>query len=98
MNETDRENVKAAFNDPAAAVRVLIATDAASEGLNLHRTAHRRAWWAVGLKQPAPMSKSAAAASNWGTRSESAKSPMPVLEKAADEYFVLLIIHKALSG
>ncbi len=39
MNETDRENVKAAFNDPASPVRVLVATDAASEGLNLHRTA-----------------------------------------------------------
>ena len=39
MNETDRENVKAAFNDPDHAVRVLVATDAASEGLNLHRTA-----------------------------------------------------------
>ena len=39
MNEADRENVKAAFNDPDHAVRVLVATDAASEGLNLHRTA-----------------------------------------------------------
>ena len=39
MNETDRENVKAAFNDPDDPVRVLVATDAASEGLNLHRTA-----------------------------------------------------------
>ena len=39
MDQTDREHVKAAFNDPASPVRVLIATDAASEGLNLHRTA-----------------------------------------------------------
>ncbi len=39
MNDADRENVKAAFNDPDSAVRVLVATDAASEGLNLHRTA-----------------------------------------------------------
>ena len=39
MNELDRENVKAAFNSPAAPVRILVATDAASEGLNLHRTA-----------------------------------------------------------
>ena len=39
MNDADRENVKAAFNDTASAVRVLIATDAASEGLNLHLTA-----------------------------------------------------------
>ena len=39
MNDLDREQVKAAFNDPRAPVRVLVATDAASEGLNLHRTA-----------------------------------------------------------
>lgn len=39
MNDTDRENVKAEFNDPMSTVRVLIATDAASEGLNLHLTA-----------------------------------------------------------
>ena len=39
MDETGRENVKAAFNDPASPVRILVATDAASEGLNLHRTA-----------------------------------------------------------
>ena len=39
MDEAARENVKAAFNDPASPVRVLVATDAASEGLNLHRTA-----------------------------------------------------------
>ena len=39
MDESDRENVKAAFNDPASDVRILVATDAASEGLNLQRTA-----------------------------------------------------------
>ena len=39
MDTTERDNVKAAFNDPDAEVRILIATDAASEGLNLHRTA-----------------------------------------------------------
>ena len=39
MDEAAREEVKAAFNDPASKVRLLIATDAASEGLNLHRTA-----------------------------------------------------------
>ena len=39
MNELDRENVKAAFNSAASPVRILVATDAASEGLNLHRTA-----------------------------------------------------------
>src|SRR5690606_7938778 len=31
--------IKDAFNDPAAPVRVLLATDAASEGLNLQETA-----------------------------------------------------------
>ena len=39
MSEDERETVKAAFNDPESRVRVLVATDAASEGLNLHRTA-----------------------------------------------------------
>ena len=39
MDETGREQVKAAFNDPDSPVRVLLATDAASEGLNLHRSA-----------------------------------------------------------
>ena len=39
MDETGRENVKAAFNNPASRVRVLVATDAESEGLNLHHTA-----------------------------------------------------------
>ena len=39
MTDADRELVKAAFNDPQAPVRILVATDAASEGLNLHRTA-----------------------------------------------------------
>ena len=39
MNEADRERVKEAFNDPNSPVRILIATDAASEGLNLQQTA-----------------------------------------------------------
>lgn len=39
MGTAERNSVKAAFNDPEAEVRILIATDAASEGLNLHRTA-----------------------------------------------------------
>ena len=39
MGATERDGVKAAFNDPDAEVRILVATDAASEGLNLHRTA-----------------------------------------------------------
>ena len=39
MGATERDSVKAAFNDSDAEVRILVATDAASEGLNLHRTA-----------------------------------------------------------
>ena len=39
LDESGREHVKSAFNDPSAAVRILVATDAASEGLNLHSTA-----------------------------------------------------------
>lgn len=39
MDETERETIKAAFNDPGDPVRVLVATDAASEGLNLQETA-----------------------------------------------------------
>lgn len=39
MPEQDREAVKQAFNDGASPVRILIGTDAASEGLNLQQTA-----------------------------------------------------------
>jgi len=39
MDEAERDLVKQAFNDPAEQVRVLLGTDAASEGLNLQRTA-----------------------------------------------------------
>jgi superfamily II DNA or RNA helicase len=39
MDETERDLVKQSFNDPAHTVRVLLATDAAAEGLNLQRTA-----------------------------------------------------------
>ena len=39
MHEDEREAVKRAFNDPDAPVRILVATDAASEGLNLQHTA-----------------------------------------------------------
>ena len=39
MDDAQREQIKQRFNDPAAAVRVLVATDAASEGLNLQSTA-----------------------------------------------------------
>ena len=39
MDDTERDVIKAAFNDPDNAVRVLLATDAAAEGLNLQSTA-----------------------------------------------------------
>ena len=39
MDDGERRAVKDAFNDPSAEVRVLVATDAASEGLNLQQTA-----------------------------------------------------------
>ena len=39
MDDHQRRAVKDAFNDSAAKVRILVATDAASEGLNLQQTA-----------------------------------------------------------
>jgi len=39
MGDIEREQIKDAFNDPDASVRVLLATDAAAEGLNLQSTA-----------------------------------------------------------
>lgn len=39
MAEPLRDQIKDDFNDPAARVRILVATDAAAEGLNLQRTA-----------------------------------------------------------
>ena len=40
MQDQERDAIKKAFNDPENPVRVLLATDAASEGLNLQETAH----------------------------------------------------------
>ncbi len=39
MPDEDRDAIKRGFNDPVDPVRVLVATDAASEGLNLQETA-----------------------------------------------------------
>jgi len=39
MSDEEREAVKLAFNDPESPVQILVATDAASEGLNLQHTA-----------------------------------------------------------
>lgn len=39
MDQKERNVIKSAFNDPNDSIRILIATDAASEGLNLQETA-----------------------------------------------------------
>ncbi len=39
MDDAARNRVREAFNAPESSVRILVATDAASEGLNLHRSA-----------------------------------------------------------
>ncbi|PRD67097.1 DISARM system SNF2-like helicase DrmD [Malikia granosa] len=39
MSDEERERIKLSFNDPLSPVQVLVATDAASEGLNLQHTA-----------------------------------------------------------
>lgn len=39
MHEEQREEIKRAFNDPDSPIQILVATDAASEGLNLQHTA-----------------------------------------------------------
>lgn len=39
MSDEERERIKLAFNDPTSLVQILVATDAASEGLNLQHTA-----------------------------------------------------------
>jgi superfamily II DNA or RNA helicase len=39
MNDDERERIKLSFNDPNSPVQILLATDAASEGLNLQHTA-----------------------------------------------------------
>ena len=39
MDDREREGIKQAFNDPHDPVKILVATDAASEGLNLQETA-----------------------------------------------------------
>jgi superfamily II DNA or RNA helicase len=47
MDHKERKAIRVAFNDPDDAVRVLIATDAASEGLNLQETARLLLHWEV---------------------------------------------------
>jgi hypothetical protein len=47
MGDKLRTAIKEAFNDPTARVRILIATDAASEGLNLQETARYLLHWDI---------------------------------------------------
>lgn len=47
MDQEERDQIKAAFNNPADPVRILVATDAASEGLNLQETARFVLHWDI---------------------------------------------------
>lgn len=47
MNDAQRDAVKLAFNDPRTSARILVATDAAGEGLNLQRAARYLLHWDI---------------------------------------------------
>ena len=47
MQEDDRDAIKQAFNDPNHRVRILLATDAAGEGLNLQRSCRYLVHWDI---------------------------------------------------
>lgn len=47
MNDAERDAVKRAFNDRRGPARVLVATDAAGEGLNLQRAARHLLHWDI---------------------------------------------------
>ncbi len=47
MNDAERDAVKRAFNDPRGPARILVATDAAGEGLNLQRAARYLLHWDI---------------------------------------------------
>ena len=47
MHDDDRDAVKRAFNDPNSAARILLATDAAGEGLNLQRSCRLLLHWDI---------------------------------------------------
>ncbi len=47
LPDKQREEVKDAFNNPAHPMRLLVATDAASEGLNLQRSARNLIHWDI---------------------------------------------------
>jgi superfamily II DNA or RNA helicase len=47
MNDEERDAVKRAFNDPNSSARILLATDAAGEGLNLQRSCRLLLHWDI---------------------------------------------------
>lgn len=47
MNDAERDAIKRAFNDPKGPARVLVATDAAGEGLNLQRAGRYLLHWDI---------------------------------------------------
>lgn len=47
MGDDERQAIKDAFNDPDDTVRILVATDAASEGLNLQETSRYLLHWDI---------------------------------------------------
>ncbi|MBZ5708107.1 DISARM system SNF2-like helicase DrmD [Nannocystis pusilla] len=47
MNDVQRDHIKRHFNDPRGPARVLLATDAAGEGLNLQRAARYLLHWDI---------------------------------------------------
>ncbi|HWM92943.1 MAG TPA: DISARM system SNF2-like helicase DrmD [Thermoanaerobaculia bacterium] len=47
MNDADRDAIKMTFNDPRKPARILVATDAAGEGLNLQRAARYLLHWDI---------------------------------------------------
>lgn len=47
MNDAERDVVKRAFNNPKSNARILVATDAAGEGLNLQRAARLLLHWDI---------------------------------------------------
>jgi superfamily II DNA or RNA helicase len=47
MPDPERQRIKEAFNDPADPLRILVATDAASEGLNLQETCRYLLHWDI---------------------------------------------------
>ncbi|MNX40898.1 RNA polymerase-associated protein RapA [compost metagenome] len=47
MRDEERQRIKAAFNDPDDPLRILVATDAASEGLNLQSTCRYLLHWDI---------------------------------------------------